>query len=110
MPVKDLKPYLDADDLTRKELDKKSHGIPIDSTNDQLSNWIVYGIQAAKTDKDYEHKKAMNKALRYAIKGDGDVDFTYVKRVMDIFDKSNIRSFNLITSLQGAQKQIAQKK
>ena len=110
IPMKDMKSYLDADEITRKEIGKRSGGIPIDSTNNELSNWIVYGVQAAKTDKDYEHKKSLNKALRYAIKGDGDVDFTYVKRVMDIFDKSNIRSFNLITNLQSVPKNIAQAK
>jgi biopolymer transport protein ExbD len=109
MPVKDLKAYIDGNEAVRKDLDKRSGGIPIDSMHNELSNWIVYGIQAAKTDKDYENKKRLNKALRYAIKGDGDADFTYVKRVMEIFDKSNIRSFNLITSLRGAEKQVAQK-
>jgi biopolymer transport protein ExbD len=109
IPMKDMKAYLDADDIKRKDMGKRTAGIPIDSMNNELTNWIVYGIQAAKTDKDYENKKKLNKALRYAIKGDGNVDFTYVKRVMDIFDKSDIRSFNLITNLQAAEKTIAQK-
>lgn len=112
VPMKDMKAYLSGDDVKRKEIAKRSAGIPIDSVNNELSNWIVYGVQAAKTDKDYENKKKANKALRYAIKGDGNVDFTYVKRVMEIFDKANIRSFNLITNLQsgGAEKVLAENK
>jgi hypothetical protein len=109
VPIKDLKAYLDADDITRKDMGKRSPGIPIDSMHNELSNWIVFGIQAAKTDQSYEKKKMENKALRYAIKGDGDANFTVVKRVMDIFDKTNIRSFNLITNLRGGEKVVAQK-
>ena len=104
MPVQKLKSYLDANEDERKKMDKASGGIPIDSTNNQLADWIVYGWQSAVNDKDYAKKKLAGKELRFAIKGDGMADYTYVKRVIEIFEKNNMHRFNLITTLEAEPK------
>ena len=41
------------------------------------------------------------KEIRFAIKGDGGVDYTYIKRIIEIFQENKINRFNLITNLEG---------
>ena len=87
MPVADLKRWLPMSPEDRK----KGHdaGIPIDSTNNQLSDWINFGRHA-------------NPKYRIAIKGDQDADFPTIKRVIDILQDNKVNKFNLITSLEAA--------
>lgn len=100
MPADKLKAYLDAPDSERKKMDKATGGIPIDTLNNQLADWIVFGWTAAITDEGYEARKQAGNELRFAIKGDGRVDYTYIKRVIEIFQQNKINRFNLITNLQ----------
>lgn len=100
VPMQRMKEYLSADEAGRKKINSSTGGIPIDSLNNQLADWIVYGWNAAVNDKDYKKKKMAGKEIRFAIKGDGGVDYTYIKRLIDIFQENKINRFNLITSLQ----------
>jgi len=77
MPAEKIKAYLEAPDSERKKMDKATGGIPIDTPRKQAGN-----------------------ELRFAIKGDGRVDYTYIKRVIEIFQQNKINRFNLITNLQ----------
>ena len=81
-------------------MDKATGGIPIDSMNNQLADWIIYGWRAAVDDKDYAKKKMAGKEIRFAIKGDGGVDYTYIKRIIEIFQENKINRFNMITNLE----------
>lgn len=100
MPMQKIKEYLNADEAGRKKLNKFTGGIPIDSLNNQLADWIVYGWRAAVEDPDYAKKKQAGKEIRFAIKGDGNADYTYIKRIIEIFQENKINRFNMITNLE----------
>lgn len=97
VPIRDLKAYLDADDVGRKEMNRKTTGIPIDSMNNQLADWIAEGRKASATVAAAKGKK---ENLRFAIRGDGGATYTVIKRVVEIFQERNINKFNLITNLE----------
>lgn len=98
MSVQQLKEFLPMDEAERKGFMQKSRGIPYDSLNNQLGDWIRFGrlADAGKTatiaDRD--------KALRFAIKGDANADYTSIKRVIEIFQEMKVNRFNLVTSLE----------
>ncbi|MEN9331370.1 MAG: hypothetical protein RLZZ94_460 [Bacteroidota bacterium] len=99
MTVQQLKQYLPLDEMERKNFMKKSMGIPYDSLNNQLGDWIRFGRLAdaqsangAPTDKD--------KALRFAIKGDANAKYTAIKRVIEVFQEMKVNRFNLVTTLE----------
>jgi biopolymer transport protein ExbD len=87
MPVQELKKYLPMDPEERKKL--HSPGIPIDSLNNQLGDWINLGRHAA-----------LPKQYRICIKGDQDADYPTIKRVIAILQDNKINKFNLITDLE----------
>lgn len=98
-PVQDLKKYISYGETERAVFDKQTKGIPVDSLNNQLSDWINFGRHEAA--RDYQAKidegKNPNK-LRVAIKGDGNAEYADVKHVMDIFQDMKVNQFNLITN------------
>jgi biopolymer transport protein ExbD len=100
LPVAKLKEYLSENEEGRKKMNKQTSGIPIDSMNNQLADWIVSGWTAAVEDAGYAKKKLAGKEIRFAIKGDGGVDYTYIKRIIEIFQENKINRFNLITNLE----------
>jgi biopolymer transport protein ExbD len=100
MPANKLKEYLSVADTDRRKMDKATGGIPIDTLNNQLADWVVFGWTAAITDPAYEIKKKAGTELRFAIKGDGNASYMYIKRVIEIFQQNKINRFNLITNLQ----------
>ncbi|MBS1533686.1 MAG: biopolymer transporter ExbD [Bacteroidetes bacterium] len=69
-------------------------GIPYDSINNQLQDWIQY---ARKANID----NGADKELQFAIKGDAKEKYPQIKRVMDILQDQKINSFNLVTGLRG---------
>jgi biopolymer transport protein ExbD len=85
--IKDLGAYLDLDAEARKTFVQK--GIPSDSTNNELADWI---LQARFT----------NKNLRVAVKGDGDAGYPVVKQVIATLQDKKVNRFNFITSLEKA--------
>lgn len=67
-------------------------GIPLDSINPQLKDWI----QISRTvTKDLD-----NKDLDIAIKGDAKEEYPTVKKVLDILQKQNKNNFFLVTGLR----------
>lgn len=88
VPVSQLPAYLDAESPEkRKALQAKSKGIPMDSTNCELCDWVFYGrITAPK--------------YRVAIKGDQVSGYPPVRRVMDILQDKKVNKFNLITNME----------
>ncbi|MGB3947173.1 MAG: biopolymer transporter ExbD [Bacteroidia bacterium] len=105
VPMETLKEYINMDDNARMAV--KSPGIPIDSLNNQLGDWIQFGrIEAAKQAK--EQKDKAEKAgrefkyepIRFAIKADGQANYIAVKDVIKVFTDKEIYRFNLITNLE----------
>jgi biopolymer transport protein ExbD len=84
MPLKDLGAWIDAESSKRDEMQT---GIPIDSTDNQLALWIHFSRLA-------------NPAAEATIKGDSDVDYKTVKKVLDILQEKKINKFNLTTNLE----------
>ncbi len=101
MTVQQLKQYLPLGEGERKDFMKMSKGIPYDTLNNQLADWIYYGrfADAAKAGS-AEIKREKNKELRFAIKGDGNANYTAIKRVIEVFQEMKVNRFNLITDLE----------
>ncbi len=100
-PMKDMKAYLNAGERERKVMDDATKGIPTDSLNNELANWIMEGYRASAADganKGIDPKS--DQALRFAIKADGRTNYNKVKKVIKIFKEREIYRFNLITNLE----------
>lgn len=99
MTVQQLKQYLPLDEMERKDFMKKSMGIPYDSLNNQLGDWIRFGRLAdAQSSTGAPIEK--DKALRFAIKGDANANYTAIKRVIEVFQEMKVNRFNLVTTLE----------
>ena len=85
MPVVDIKKWLNEKDSKKKE--KLQTGIPTDSLDNQLSYWIRYA-------------RLTNPNAEVAIKGDGESEYTIVKKVMDLLQENKVNKFNLVTDLE----------
>lgn len=108
--IKDLPRYLDASENERLKFQPQK-GVPLDSTNNQLKDWIHNGAlelnavymrnkdEAASKNIEFKGEKP-----RYAIKADGKAKYIYVKDVFKTFTDMKIYTFNLITSLEGGEK------
>ena len=112
VPVQAIGTYLDAEGDARKEVMNQYKGIPYDSTNNELFNW-VQGIQIShfnrrKEQKEYIEaggnvaKKDVMDKLKYAIKADGNAKYEKVQEVINTFqdERLNINTFSLITDLE----------
>jgi biopolymer transport protein ExbD len=97
MSLQDLKKWLPLESTDRKQyyagLDKAGRkGIPTDSLNNQLNDWIYAS-------------RHTNPKFRIAIKGDAEADYTIVKKVIETLQKNQVNKFNLVTNTE-AQPQI----
>ena len=68
-------------------------GIPADSLDNQLKEWI-YNARIANIEVN-------DKELQVAIKGDAKEEYPAIKKVMDILQEQKINSFSLVTGLRG---------
>jgi biopolymer transport protein ExbD len=85
MPMGNLKEFLDMDAEQRKAITQP--GIPCDSLNNELADWIVFS-------------RIANPKLRIAIKGDSDANYLVVKKVINTLVDRKVNRFNLITNLE----------
>ncbi|HLN55939.1 MAG TPA: biopolymer transporter ExbD [Bacteroidales bacterium] len=88
VPIENMKAFLDT--RSNKERDAMQVGIPLDSLNNQLADWILFA-------------RKVNPNLDAVIKGDAETGFPILKRVLDIMQDKNVNKFNLITSLEAAK-------
>lgn len=89
VPMNQLPAFLDLPRDKRNAL--KTDGIPADSTNNELRDWIAYSRYA-------------NRNLRIAIKGDRESNYSAADKVIRTLQDQNINKFNLITNLEGRPK------
>ena len=68
-------------------------GVPKDSLNNQLKEWI-YNSRIANIETN-------DKELQIAIKGDAKEEYPAIHKVMDILQDQKINSFSLVTGLRG---------
>ncbi len=85
VPISGLKAFLDMDVDQRKT--EKEPGIPIDSTNNELAWWVIFG-------------RLSNPNVRIAIRGDRETSYPVIKKIMDTLQSKNVNKFNLITNLE----------
>lgn len=87
VPVNQLKSYLSLDANARKDYDKSAPGIPIDSVNNQLGDWV-------------HQTRLTNPKVIIAIKGDQDVNYETVQQVISTLQDKKVNRFNLITDME----------
>lgn len=85
LPIGQLKEYINLDPEHRKEVNQT--GIPVDSLNNQLKDWIVF-------------TRMTNPGVRIAIKGDANSQYPIIEKVMNTLIDNNVNRFNLITNLE----------
>jgi biopolymer transport protein ExbD len=68
-------------------------GVPTDSLDNQLKEWI-YNARIANIELN-------DKELQVAIKGDAKEEYPSIRKVMDILQDQKINSFSLVTGLRG---------
>jgi biopolymer transport protein ExbD len=88
LPYQQLGQYLLLSPQERKNL--QLPGIPVDSTNNQLRDWVVAARLA-------------NPKLRFAIKGDKDAPYPVVRQVIETLREKKVTRFALVTSLESAE-------
>ena len=93
VPIEGLKQLLALSGADRAKKGVQS-GIPIDSLNNQLQDWIQY----ART---VNIDEGATKELQFAIKGDAKEEYPQIRKIMDILQDQKINSFNLVTGLRG---------
>jgi biopolymer transport protein ExbD len=87
VPMGNLKQILNMKPEERKAAAPEMPGIPVDSLNNELANWV---LQA----------RLINRQLRIAIKGDRDAEYPVVKKVIDTMIDKRVNRFNLITNME----------
>jgi len=93
IPILKMKDFLDTKDPKIRA--SMEVGIPIDSTDNQLADWIYC-------------TRTINPNVQACIKGDTKTGFEVVKRVLDIMADKNVFKFNLITTLEAAKINLAE--
>ncbi|TCC96358.1 biopolymer transporter ExbD [Pedobacter hiemivivus] len=96
VPIQSLKGFIAMDGEKRTEFQKNAGGIPADSTDNQLAEWILQ----SRTSVAELHSTQM----RVSIKGDAEEEYPSVKKIVDILQKQKINKFSLITSAEGDAK------
>ncbi|WP_163410139.1 ExbD/TolR family protein [Flavobacterium ajazii] len=91
VPLTSLKQIIDMKAADRSKANQP--GIPIDSLNNQLKEWLLVSRRAA-IDLD-------EKELQIAIKGDAKEDYPQIKKIMDILQDQKVNTFNLVTGMRG---------
>jgi len=91
VPVASLKSFI-AQTSDERTKPGAQTGIPADSADNQLNEWIL----AAR----YATKELNSTDLRISIKGDSKEEYPTIKKVIDILQKQKINKFSLITSLR----------
>jgi biopolymer transport protein ExbD len=88
IPVENMKTFLALKPEERTRLQQP--GIPADSLNNQLADWIRQG-------------RLSNNNVRVAVKADGQAEYPIVKKVIDTFQDQKVNRFNLITTMERAE-------
>jgi biopolymer transport protein ExbD len=91
VPLLNLKQIIDMKASDRSKAGQP--GIPIDSLDNQLKDWIFNARKA--------NIEVNDKELQVAIKGDAKEEYPAIRKVMDILQEQKINSFSLVTGLRG---------
>lgn len=87
VPIAQLPQLLDM--KAEDRLKAQQGGIPCDSLNNELSDWVW-------------QTRLANKNVRIAVKGDRETNYPVVKKVIATLQERNVNRFNFITSMERA--------
>jgi biopolymer transport protein ExbD len=90
VPIAQLPQLLDMKSEQRNKVEQK--GIPTDSLNNELGDWIMQTRLASK--------QINNKDVRVAVKGDKNTNYPIVKRIIKTLQEKNVNRFNFITTME----------
>jgi len=96
IPMQQLPGYLELDgSADRAEVDRRSGGLPMDSTNNQLLDWIRVTQLIFSSGAD-------GKNPIVALKGDGNVNYSVMNKVIKVFQHPTVKinRFKMITDLE----------
>jgi biopolymer transport protein ExbD len=93
VPIANLKQIIAMNSADRSK-EGLQPGIPMDSLDNQLKDWIYTARQA-------NVELGKNKDLAFAIKGDAKQEYPQIKKIMDMLQDQKINSFNLVTGARG---------
>ncbi|MGG5505326.1 MULTISPECIES: ExbD/TolR family protein [unclassified Myroides] len=91
-PINELKKFLNLPADVRNKIGADQPGVPTDSVNNQLKDWVEMARIVAKENN--------NKVLDVAIKGDAEANYPAVKNVIDILQEQRVNRFFLVTGLR----------
>ena len=92
LPISQLGSYLNMAKEDRKQVNAKQPGVPLDSLNNQLVDWVLEARRA--------NQAIFKKPTYIAIKGDGDADVPTVQKIIKVLQEKDINRFNLITDME----------
>mgnify|MGYP003601849330 FL=1 len=92
VPMSQLKSLIAKNSTERNQKDLQP-GIPKDSLDNQLKEW-VYNARIATNE-------VSGTQLKFAIKGDAKQEYPQIKKVIDILQDQKVNQFNLVTGLRG---------
>jgi len=95
VPFKDLKTFIAMNGTDRMKPGVQT-GIPADSTDNQLNNWVYNARLATKEINGID--------MRLSIKGDAKEEYPVVKKVIDILQKQKVNKFLLVTNSEAKKK------
>lgn len=96
VPIANLKQIIDMKASDRSKAGQP--GIPADSLDNQLKEW-VYNARIANNE--FNNEKGSKQELQIAIKGDAEEQYPMIRKVMDMLQDQKINSFSLVTGLRG---------
>jgi biopolymer transport protein ExbD len=85
-PISKMKEYL-SPDISNEVKNQFQTGMPIDSLDNQLADWVLFSRQ-------------INPNLKACIRGDGQAEYPVVDKVLNILRDKNISRFSLVTTLE----------
>jgi biopolymer transport protein ExbD len=91
VPIEGLKSIIELKSSERSKANQP--GIPKDSLDNQLAEWVQNARIA--------NIEINDKELQIAIKGDAKEEYPAIRKVMDILQDQKINSFSLVTGLRG---------
>jgi biopolymer transport protein ExbD len=92
VPMANLPGFIDMNGEERTKYLKNSIGIPTDSLNNQLSEWLLQSRNSVA--------ELHQTQMRVTLRGDGAEEYPAVKKIVDILQKQKINKFSLITSTE----------
>lgn len=104
--MKDLPKYIE---LSDEERGKYSTGIPLDSLNNQLKDWIRIGNKQSLTAGQAAYELEVSKGQtpnvndfkpKFVLKVDGKSAYINAKGVIDVFRDLNLNNLSFVTSLE----------